>query len=231
MTTTMGGAASPSTSFPGGHFSPPRRASRGSLAVAVLLMILGAGVAVWAARWHDDHVDAVILTRPVARGDILDASALAVARVSVEGGSARLASPATARAAIVGRQALVSLAAGTLISPEMVGSATPAPGSARVGLRLSADTLPARTLRAGDWVQVVLPTNQAQTASTDSEGGSGAPTLLGGPVQVAEVRPLTGQTASGDLVVDLEAPADQAARIAASAGGNGQGLRLLAVRR
>jgi hypothetical protein len=227
MATTMGGT-SPSSTIPGERFSP-RRASRGSLAVAVLLMVLGAGVAVWAARFHDDHVDAVILTRPVARGDIVDASALAVARVSVEGSSARLASPATARAAIVGRQALVSLTAGTLISPEMVGSATPPAGAARVGLRLSADALPSRTLRAGDWVQVVLPTAQGQTTGADA--GDGAAGLLGGPVQVAEVRPLSGQTSGGDLVVDLEAPADQAARIAASAGSGGQGLRLLGVRR
>lgn len=237
MTATMG-TEKLSRSSPDEQFRP-RRTSRGSLAVAVLLIVLGAGTAVWAARLHDDRIDAVILTRPVSRGDIIDSSVLAVARVSVEGTAARLASPATARAAIVGRQALVSLAAGTLVSPEMVGSATPPAGSARVGLRLSADTLPSRTLRAGDWVQIVVSSAPAGSSATDStegtDGSSGAtaPNLLGDPVQVAEVRPLSGQTANGDLVVDLDAPADQAARIAAAAGTGttGQGLRLLGVRR
>ncbi len=220
MTATVG--ATPTSGPATGSPFRPRRASRRGMAAAVLLMVLGAGGAVAAATWHDDHVDAVVLTRPIGRGEVVEAADLAVARVSVEGTSARLASPAAARAAIVGRQALVNLTAGTLLTPEMVGSAQPPAGSASVGIRLAAEALPSRQLRAGDWVQVVA----AGTAQ-----GEDSPTLVGGPVQVADVRAVSDQATSGDMVVYLDAPAEDAARIASAAGTSGQALRLLGVRR
>ncbi|WP_261570263.1 SAF domain-containing protein [Frankia gtarii] len=223
MTATVG--ATPVSEASAGMPFRPRPASRRGMAIAVLLMVLGAGGAVGAATWHDDHVDAVVLTRPVARGEIVDTGDLAVARVSVEGTSARLASPTAARAAIVGRQALINLTAGMLITPEMVGSALPPAGSASVGVRLPVEALPSRQLRAGDWVQVVV------AAGAGAGEGDDSPTLVGGPVQVADVRAVSDQATSGDMVVYLDAPADDAARIASAAGTSGQGLRLLGVRR
>ncbi len=211
----------------GGSTGTPFRArppSRRGLAIALLLMVLGAGGAVGAATWHDDHVDAVVLTRPIVRGEVIDANDLAVARVSVEGSAARLASTASARSVIVGREALVNLTAGTLITPEMVGSALPPDGSASVGIRLPVEALPSRQVRAGDWVQVVA-------APAAAPGQDEAPTLIGGPVQVADVRTGSDEAASAAVVVYLNAPAADAARIASAAGSNGQGIRLLGVRR
>jgi SAF domain len=219
MTTTVGTAAPFVAGAPGDLMARRRqRSRRRGMALAVLLMLLGAAGGLWAVSWSDEHVDAVVLTRPVQRGHMIAVSDLAVSRVSVEGTRARLASPQAARTAIVGRQALVDLAAGTLVTPEMVGSALPPVGAASVGVRLAPEELPSAQLRAGDWVQVV---------STDRAGGQ--PRLIGAAVQVVEVRSLSAGPNVGDTVVYLNAPADSAAYIASAAAASG-GVRLLGVR-
>ncbi|EFC81310.1 SAF domain-containing protein [Parafrankia sp. EUN1f] len=197
--------------------------------VAALLVLAGAGTGAWAVTWSGDETDAVVLTRPVRRGELIETTDLAVARVSAAGTAVRLVSPQVARRALVGRQALLDLPAGTLVTPEMAGSALPPAGSARVGLRLAPEALPSPQVQPGDWVQVVIP-----------DEISGAPAVVADAVRVAAVLPVdddgsssTGSagSAGGEMVVHLDAPEDVAARIAAAAAQSPQQLRLLGVRR
>ncbi|WP_018638273.1 SAF domain-containing protein [Parafrankia elaeagni] len=199
------------------------------MAVAALLVLIGAGTGVWAVTWSGDEVDAVVLIRPINRGELIETGDLAVARVSAGGTAVRLASPTTAREALVGRQALLDLPAGTLVTPEMAGSALPPAGEARVGLRLAPEALPSTQVQAGDWVRVVLP-----------DEFSGEPAVIADAVQVAAVAPADGSgsgtgggtpDAGGDTVVHLDAPEEVAAWIASAAARSPQELRLLGVRR
>lgn len=224
MTTTV---AAPGPFTPTGASSSQQRRSRSrrGMAGAALLVLLGAGTGVWAVTWSGDEVDAVVLIRPISRGQLIEPGDLAVARVSADGTGVRLASPSTAREALVGRQALLDLPMGTLVTPEMAGSALPPAGQARVGLRLAPEALPSTQVQAGDWVRVVLPDEL-----------SGEPTSIGEAVQVAAVAPADGSGggtagAGGDTVIHLNAPEDVAAWIASVAAQSPQALRLLGVRR
>lgn len=192
------------------------------MAVAALLVVMGAGTGVWAVTSSGDKADAVVLTRPLNRGELIETGDLAITRVSVDGTDVRLSSPQAARESLVGRQALLDLPAGTLVTPEMAGSALPPAGLARVGLRLAPEALPSAQVQPGDWVQVVFP-----------DGMSGEPTMIGDAVQVAAVAPAEadGTGGDGDAVVHLDAPEDVAAWIASASAQSPQELRLLGVRR
>ncbi|WP_157475048.1 SAF domain-containing protein [Parafrankia sp. EUN1f] len=188
----------------------------GGAAAALLLMLVGAAGAVWLAS--DDSgrsIEVVTLTRPLARGTEVTPSDLAVVRVDVEGSGVRLTAPAAARGELVGRQALIDLPAGTLISPEMVGSVALPTGTVTLGVTVSAQDLPSAAMRPGEQVSVLgYPL------------AAGGPQLLARGVTVTEVqRPQTaGQP--GQTVVYLQLP-EQAAMDVAAAATLDQGVRLL----
>lgn len=191
-------------------------AGRG-VGLALVLVLLGAAGALWFASRGNSRIDVVALNTSLRRGQVVDASDLTVARVAVDGASARLTSPAVARQALVGRTVLLDLAAGTLITPEMVGSIAPPAGDASVGVQVAAGALPSVRPRAGDWVQVV---------AGDSGGQAH---LIGAPVQVTAVTSPINNSSTGDVVVYLIAPTGTARDIAGAAGTD-TGVRLLGVR-
>ncbi|WP_239309769.1 SAF domain-containing protein [Frankia sp. Cj3] len=194
------------------------RGRRRTMAVAALMMVLGASGALWLTADRNTMVDAVMLTRAVQRGTTLEAGDIAIVRVATDGTPVRLASPDLARSSIVGRAALLDLPPGTLITPEMAGSVRIPTGLASVGVRLAPDALPSSTVRAGDSVQVV---------TTDRTTGKA--TEVGEPVQVAAVEPVPKGTNS-DRTVYLAVPEDIAPIIAGAADSK-SGIRLLGVSR
>jgi hypothetical protein len=192
--------------------------------LAALLVLAGSAGAVFLSSQGQARVDVVALARPIQRGQIVTAADLATVKVSVDGGRVRVATPASASSAIVGRAALVDLPAGQLISPELVAAATPlADGSVAVGVRLPADALPADTLRAGEWVRIVR---------TDSSSGE-AQELVARAMVLSRSAPSSpgsgGSGADGDSVVRLAVPSDSADAVAGAASVTG-GLRLLGIR-
>ncbi|WP_241840016.1 SAF domain-containing protein [Frankia sp. CcI49] len=188
----------------------------GGAAAALLLMLVGAAGAVWLAS--DDSgrsVEVLTLTRPLPRGTEVTPSDLAVVRVDVEGSSVRLTAPAAARGVLVGRQALIDLPAGTLISPEMVGSVALPAGTVTLGVTVSAQDLPSAALRPGERVSVLGYPPPA-----------GGPRLLARDVTVTEVQRPQSAGQSGQTVVYLRLP-EQAAIDVAAAATSDQGVRLL----
>jgi type IV secretory pathway VirJ component len=195
-----------------------RRGRRQGVSVALLLMLLGAAGAVYLASQGQARIDVVALAKPVQRGQIVTAADLATLQMSVDGGRARLATPALAATDIVGRSVLVDLPAGHVLTPELVASATPGePGTVTVGVRVPADALPASTVRAGEWVSVVR---------TDSSTGN-AQELVSRAMVVSSSSPRSD--GSEETVVRLAVPAETADLVAGAASMNG-GLRLLGVR-
>ncbi|WP_157488780.1 flagellar biosynthesis protein FlgA [Pseudofrankia sp. DC12] len=189
----------------------------GGVLAGLLLAALGAGLALWLGSGRVQMIDAVALSRPVQRGQVVGVGDLAVVRVAADGGQVRLASPAAARHAVVGRQALVDLPAGTLLSPELVGSVSGPAGTLTLGVAVDAAGLPSAGLRPGDVVDVV-----------GVDAVSKEPLTLASMVTVTEVHAPGGGAGGGNTVVYLAVDAELAPQVAAAAA-QGPGVRLLGV--
>jgi hypothetical protein len=196
---------------------PPERPAGGrrwpGTVLALLLVLCGAGGAVWFGQDDRALVEVVVLARQLPRGHVLAADDLAVVRLAADGGTVRVTSPA-AGGRLVGGALLVDLPAGTVLAPEMVGSAAPPAGFVTVGARLPAEGLPGPSVRAGQRVDVLAvdpATGRAELLARDAEVGAVAPPEAGG---------------SGGTVVYLVVPASDAGPVAAAAAGDG-GVRLL----
>ncbi|MBL7498773.1 SAF domain-containing protein [Frankia nepalensis] len=201
---------------PGGPSDVGRPARRwGGVLAGLLLAVLGAGGALWLGSGGQSMVDAVALSRPVARGQVVTAADLAQVRVAADGGAVRLATPAMARDLLLGRQALVDLPAGTLVTPELVGSVAGPAGTLTLGVAVDPAGLPSAAPRPGERVDVVGIDPVTKTALTLARG-----------VTVTEVRRPSGASGTGETVVYLAVPADLAARVATVAAVS-PGVRLL----
>ncbi len=189
----------------------------GGAAVALLLMVLGAAGALWLSSDDARRVDAVALARPLARGTVVAPGDLAVVGVDARGGAVRLATPATARRALVGRPVLLDLPAGTLLSPEMVGSVTAAAGQVSIGVAVGPDGLPSASVRAGDVVGVL-----------GFDAATSRAVLLARDVRIAEVRLQVDAGHSGDTVVYLTLP-EQVVETVETAAMSEHGVRLVGI--
>ncbi|WP_131788016.1 SAF domain-containing protein [Protofrankia symbiont of Coriaria ruscifolia] len=193
----------------------PRSRRSMNAAFALLLMVVGAGGAVWFATDDRPQVDVVTLARPLPRGHVVTPSDLAVLRVTVDGGTVRLTTPQVARQALVGKPLLLDLPAGTLVAPEMVGSTAPSAGLVTLGVKVPEDGLPSSALRPGEPVDVL-----------GFDPATGTAEILVRGVTVTEIsRPATDDR-GGDTVVYLAVPEQAAGAVAAAAGGE-RGVRLL----
>ncbi|KDA41620.1 SAF domain-containing protein [Frankia sp. BMG5.23] len=189
----------------------------GGAAVALLLMVLGAAGALWLSSDDARRVEVVALARPLARGTVVAPADLAVVGVDARGGSVRLATPATARRALVGRPVLLDLPAGTLLSPEMVGSVTAPAGQVSIGVTVGPDGLPSASVRTGDAVGVL-----------GFDTTTGRAVVLARDVRIAEVRPPAATGRSGDTVVYLALP-ERLAETVETAATSEHGVRLFGV--
>jgi hypothetical protein len=193
----------------------PRRRWGGAV-LALLLMVLGAIGAVWLSSSDDQRqVDVVALARPLHRGQVVGTADLAVVQVAAAGGTVRLSTPTSAGRTLVGKPVLLDLPAGTLLTPEMVGSAALPPGSVSLGVQVAAAGLPSSSLHPGDVVDVV---------GVDRATGQAAVVVR--RVQVGEVRPPAESGRAGDTVVYLIVP-EQLAETVETAAASDRGVRLL----
>jgi hypothetical protein len=199
---------------------PQRAAPRrrwGSAAVALLLMLLGAAGALWLSPDGAHRVDVVALARPLARGAVVTPADLAVVAVDARGGPVRLASPQLARGALVGRPVLLDLPAGTLLSPEMVGSVAVPAGQATIGVTVPPEGLPGASVRPGDVVGVL---------GTDPVTGQAA--VLVRDAHVAGVRSQAVGSRPEATVVYLTLP-EQAVGAVEAAAMSEHGVRLIGI--
>jgi hypothetical protein len=196
-----------------------RKARRQGILLAALLMLIGAAGALYLSTSASTGTDIVVLARPVSRGQVVTAADLATVTFSAQGGQVRLATPAVAAAAVIGKAALIDLGAGTPISPQLVAGSTPDLGQVSVGVRVPSDGLPDARLRAGQDVAIVR---------TDASTGDGE--IIVPEAGVLSVTfPSSSGAGDGDIVVYLSVPAAQASAVAGAASTRG-GVRLLGVR-
>lgn len=193
---------------PGESIAPPPRLRRrpALVAASVAAIALGALLSVWAYAGASTSRDVLAVRTTVHRGELITRGALMTARVGVDPALQPL--PASAADSVVGKRAAMDLAAGGLVTAEDVTSAVvPAKGLSLVGVSLPPALMPAAQLQSGDRVRVVATPGAQGDVATGT-----APTSI-----AAVVVGVRGGGDSGQVVVDVSVPYDQAAELAARA--------------
>jgi hypothetical protein len=142
--------------------------------------------------------------RPVAAGQVIQASDLREVRVAADNGVGTV--PAAGRDRVVGRPAAVALVSGGLLTPGQVANGPALPsGSAVIGATLKPGQFPGG-LRSGDGVLVVVMPAEEEATSVEA-----APVI---PVKATVVATEKIPDSSGAVSVSLAVPSAQASGLA-----------------
>jgi len=195
----------------------PRQRRTGMLALAVLLIGLGALLAVYLVLSLSQRVEVVMMVRDVPVGTPLSAADVTTTTASLDAGVQTI--PGSEITQVPGRIAATTLRKGTLLAAsELTTSQSPAAGQQVVPVALPPSLMPARGLAPGDPVLAVVTTGQGTgqtTAQTGTTQQSGAPQ----PDIAATVDRVGPAGTDGRVTVDLLVADQQAptlARLAAA---------------
>jgi hypothetical protein len=187
------------------------------LALAVLLIGLGALVAVYLVLSLSQRVQVVMVVRNVPVGTPLTAADVASTTVSVDPGVQTV--PGSEIGSVPGRIAATTLQKGTLLTAsELTTALSPGAGQQVVPVALPPSLMPARGLSPGDPVLAVVTTGQAVTGTgsgAQQQNGAGA----AGQDIAATVDRVGPAATDGRVTVDLLVGDQQAptlARLAAA---------------
>jgi hypothetical protein len=207
-----------------------RRASRKSLVLSVLVVLLGGLLAFTAGQMLTARTEVLAVARDVQLGSTITAEDLTVANVTSDPNLSPI--PASQQSQIVGMVAQVPLTRGELLTGAQVGTDSGlAAGEMLVALPMREGQFPARGLTPGQQVLIV-----ATPGSNGWTSGSGTPAADTGGVRdqqidaiVAEVGPLSQTTQM--TVIDVRVSADDGVRVAELASTGNLALILLPVGR
>jgi hypothetical protein len=155
--------------------APPRIPGRRNpkwIALGVLALCLGALLSYVVYSRVAAEKPVVIMAHTLYRGETVEASDLAVTRLSGE--TVAKSVPASQLRTLVGQTAVFDLPEGTIITPGVIAEvAMPAEGHAVVGIKLATGRAPAALLTPGSRVRLVaLPAAAAaDSEATDNLGG------------------------------------------------------------
>lgn len=190
----------------------PRQRRTGMLALAVLLIGLGALLAAYLVLSLSQRVTAVIMVRDVPVGTPLTAADVGTTMVSVEASVQII--PGAQLSAIPGKVAGTTLHAGTLLSAsELTATLTPQVGQQVVPVALPPSLMPARGLYPGDQVLVVVIQGSQQGQGQPTQGTAASQDLPAVVDRVGAPGP-DGRTVVDLLVSDSQGP--DLARLAAA---------------
>jgi Flp pilus assembly protein CpaB len=183
---------------------PPKLRRRPAIvAGAIGAVCLGAVLAAWAWSSSTSAQQVLVAKTEIARGSVIEADDLTTVRINLDPALASL--PASAADDVIGQRAGLDVAAGGLLTQDAVEEASlPAAGKSVVGVALTPDQAPGQMLLAGDQVRVVV------TPGQDGEAPKSAPEF-----SAAEVVGIHLDTETGETVVDLLVPHEEASLLAA----------------
>jgi hypothetical protein len=193
---------------------PPRRRRRPALlALAVVLMVLGALGASFVATSLGRTSSVIAVAYAVPRGQELTAADLVEARITADTALAPI--PYADRDKVIGMIAATDLTAGSLLTSDaLTADRFPPPGSDLVGVGVKQAQLPASPLRPGDDVLLV-----PVATGNGSAAGSGVPAASVPRAIRATVARVGATGVDGlrvvDVLVDAADGPDVAARAAA----------------
>lgn len=189
----------------------PGRRRQLPLVVVGVLLVLGCALGFTDASLHLGSREAVlVVSQPIAAGQVLNAGDLRVGKVSTGSGIAVVASGE--EQSVVGRRTAVPLVAGSLLTASEVGSA-PAVGAGFdvVAVGLKAGAYPPE-LAPGDRVEVV------PVASTSSDGAGTVGVTSGAPLRATVLSVAAAPSGSGSpTVFSLQVSTGDADEVAALA--------------
>ncbi|MFI0448053.1 SAF domain-containing protein [Actinomadura sp. 6N118] len=180
----------------------PRQRRRGMLALAVLLVAVGALLAVYIQSSTSHRSSVVVMLRNVPIGTPLTVADVGTTMIAAESGVQTI--PGSQLRDLPGKLAKVDLQRGTLLAAsQLTGAQTPAAGQQLVAVPLLPSQIPARGLIPGSQVLVVI------TQGIQGQGGQAAVPAkpeATGPGVVATVDQVGKPDADGKVVVDLLVP-------------------------
>jgi len=217
MTSTIAGRTAAPRSAPAAPPAAPlgrlpRRRRVGMQAIGVVLVCVAAAGAYLLYSGSGVTHPYLAVVHNVAYGATISAEDLTVIDVNPAAGLQPI--PAAQRDTVIGKHAAVDLVAGTLLTPaELTTQTVPAPGQQLVGIELRAGQLPARSLKTGDAVLLVVVPATSVGAVPDAQ-----PTPLSSPptipaTVVAEAAPDT----TGNVRVDVAVAQSDGPTVAAMA--------------
>jgi hypothetical protein len=173
--------------------------------MSIAIIAVGALSAAYLVTSLDKRSAVIVVARDIPVGQQIAAGDLAEAKVAAEPGVAVI--PARQLPEVVGQFAAMDLPQGTLLGPASVsGQLSPREGEQMVPVALKPSQLPARGLKPGDRVLVVItPDDQAVAGRQQGLPASDVP---------AVVDRVAGPGAEGLAVVDLLVDADAGAQVA-----------------
>jgi hypothetical protein len=200
-----------------GKISPGRPRRRRRVIVLAVILVAGGAVAntlLWVAQ--DDQVAVLALARPVAWKQPITDADVVVLRVAKDPRVAVISE--SQRGHVIGKYAAANLEPGMLVSPGLLSDeGVPAHDQQLVSVLVRPGALPARGLRPGDAVLVVVAGTPAMAAgSSDRASPAGVAPV---PARVAQVSaPATDGSVTVDVAVsNTVGPQLAAALVAAGA--------------
>lgn len=193
----------------------PTRQRRPGYTVLGVLLVLGLMAAFgYLYSTAGEKTPVVVMTAPVAVGEVLERSDLSTADVAGD----ITAVAGVNLESLVGQRAAVALLPGTLVQRAMVTADDPTPvGVVKVGVAVKGGQLPAEGLAPGDRAQVLrLP------AASGSADPAAAPQVLVDEATVFAVLPDPVQP--GGWLLTVLVPANQAPGVAAASGAGSAAL-------
>ena len=169
---------------------PSRGRDRRAVVAVASLVVVCASVAAFADLYASagHKMSAIVVEQPLVEGQVIVASQLGQADVSVPSGVAFIA--VADASTLVGKRAASAIPAGSLLTPGDLSSAPALPaGSAVVGLALKDGQFPASGLAPGEQVMIVqtaipgsplsAPVTTTGQSTTTSASGTGSTVLSG----------------------------------------------------
>jgi hypothetical protein len=177
--------------------SAPRRWTAKGLAAAVMFVLIGGLVLMYAVPAYSQRETVLVVAKVVPIGARITAADLSTARITSD--PALTPVPVSRRAAVLGQVAVVTIEAGTLLTlSELSTDDGFVAGEVLVPLALKPGQLPARGLSPGE--QVLVVATPSTNGSSGAAGSSPTPTQ-GTQARVAEVG--TPNPSSQITVVDV----------------------------
>lgn len=176
-----------------------RRPTLIALGIA-LIVVCGLGT-YWVVDRLSTTSQVVVAAADVAEGQVLSAEDLTTTEVNVPAGTSVVAGGELE--SLVGQRAVSPLQDGALLSPGQVSAERfPAPGTAVVGIRVTAGQIPANDVDPGDPVQIV---------GTPREGDD--PPTGDAPVVNGTAHAVASPTTDGVIIVDVLVEEERAATL------------------
>lgn len=189
-----------------------RTRRRPMMIFGAIAAILLAGLLTWYVVGHMRAQYSVVVVRTsVARGHTITATDLTTTTIGATSGVSTV--PATDLDRLIGQQALIDLASGSLLPQDAIGATTiPAKGQSIVGLKLDPSKVMTGTIAPGSKLRLVVVA--AANAAATGASGTGSGPAVGAVFPATLVSMTTGTVDNTQVLANVQISAANAPAVA-----------------